>query len=51
MKNLLVTGSAEFIGTNFVYYWLDKHPEDPIVVLDALTYAGNKENLSEAEKN
>ncbi len=50
MKNLLVTGGAGFIGTNFVYYWMDKYPEDHIVVLDALTYAGNKDNLSEAEK-
>ncbi|MBU2630370.1 MAG: dTDP-glucose 4,6-dehydratase, partial [Proteobacteria bacterium] len=51
MKNLLVTGGAGFIGTNFVYYWLNKYPEDRLVVLDALTYAGNKENLSEAQKN
>ena len=51
MKKLLVTGGAGFIGTNFVYYWLDKYPEDHIVVLDALTYAGNKDNLTEAEKN
>jgi len=51
MKNLLVTGGAGFIGTNFVYYWLKKYPEDHIVVLDALTYAGNKENLLEAQKN
>ena len=51
MKNLLVTGGAGFIGTNFVYYWLNKYPEDHIVVLDALTYAGNKANLSEAQKN
>ncbi len=48
---LLVTGGAGFIGSNFVYYWLDKHPEDHIVVLDALTYAGNRSNLAEAEKN
>jgi dTDP-glucose 4,6-dehydratase len=51
MKNILVTGGAGFIGTNFVYYWLAKYPEDHVVVLDALTYAGNRENLSEAEKN
>ncbi|WP_321492464.1 dTDP-glucose 4,6-dehydratase [uncultured Desulfobacter sp.] len=51
MKNLLVTGGAGFIGTNFVYYWLTQHPEDHIVVLDALTYAGNRDNLTEAEKN
>ncbi|MDX2441769.1 MAG: dTDP-glucose 4,6-dehydratase [Desulfobacterales bacterium] len=51
MKNILVTGGAGFIGTNFVYYWLNKYPQDHIVVLDALTYAGNRANLSEAEKN
>lgn len=50
MKNLLVTGGAGFIGTNFVYYWLSKYPEDHIVVLDALTYAGNRVNLTQAEK-
>ena len=51
MKNLLVTGGAGFIGTNFVYYWLNKYPGDNIIVLDALTYAGNKENLTQAQKN
>jgi len=50
-RTLLVTGGAGFIGTNFVYYWLKHHPEDAIVVLDALTYAGVRENLAEAEKN
>ena len=42
---LLVTGGAGFIGANFVYYWLEKHPKDEIRVIDALTYAGNLENL------
>jgi dTDP-glucose 4,6-dehydratase len=42
---LLVTGAAGFIGTNFVYWWLEKYPKDKITVLDALTYAGNIENL------
>ncbi len=42
---ILVTGGAGFIGGNFVLYWLEKHPEDEIVTLDALTYAGNLENL------
>ncbi len=51
MKTLLVTGGAGFIGTNFVYYWLDKYPEDRVIVLDALTYAGIRENLAEAQKN
>jgi len=50
MKHILVTGGAGFIGTNFVYYWLEKYPEDKIVVLDALTYAGNRGNLSGADK-
>ncbi len=44
-NNLLVTGAAGFIGVNFVRYWLNKHPQDTIVVLDALTYAGRKESL------
>lgn len=43
--NILVTGAAGFIGSNFVFYELDKHPEDRIVALDALTYAGNLETL------
>jgi len=51
MKNLLLTGGAGFICTNFVYYWLNKYPEDHLVVPDALTYAGNRQNLSKAEKN
>jgi dTDP-glucose 4,6-dehydratase len=42
---LLVTGGAGFIGTNFVRYWLAHHPEDTVVNLDALTYAGNPENV------
>ena len=45
MRSLLVTGGAGFIGTNFVRHWRDAHPDDPIVVLDALTYAGNRANL------
>lgn len=50
MKSILVTGGAGFIGTNFIYYWLHKHPEDRIVVLDALTYAGIRQNLKQAEE-
>jgi dTDP-glucose 4,6-dehydratase len=42
---LLVTGGAGFIGSNFVHFWHNNHPEDQIVVLDKLTYAGNLENL------
>ena len=48
---LLVTGGAGFIGSNFIRYWLKNHSEDSIVNLDALTYAGNLENLSAVEKN
>lgn len=44
-RNLLVTGGAGFIGSNFVHYWLAQHPQDKVIVLDALTYAGNKSNL------
>ncbi len=43
--NLLITGGAGFIGANFVYYWLATHPADHLVVLDALTYAGNRASL------
>ncbi len=46
---LLVTGGAGFIGSNFIRYYLGAHPEDEIVNLDALTYAGNLENLSDIE--
>ena len=49
--NIIVTGGAGFIGANFVYYQLEKHPEDRIICLDALTYAGNLETLEEAMKN
>jgi dTDP-glucose 4,6-dehydratase len=45
MKNLMVTGGAGFIGSNFVRYMLGKHPEYNILVYDKLTYAGNLDNL------
>ncbi|KKP63098.1 MAG: dTDP-glucose 4,6-dehydratase [Candidatus Roizmanbacteria bacterium GW2011_GWC2_34_23] len=48
---LLVTGGAGFIGSNFILYWLKKYPQDKIVNLDKLTYAGNLENLRSIEKN
>jgi dTDP-glucose 4,6-dehydratase len=52
MKKLLVTGGAGFIGANFVHYWRQSYPDDLVVVLDALTYAGNRESLpaDEAEQ-
>jgi len=48
---LLVTGGAGFIGSNFILYWTRNHPDDVIVNLDKLTYAGNLENLKEVEQN
>jgi len=48
---LLVTGGAGFIGSNFILYWLKKYPQDKIINLDKLTYAGNLENLVNSEKN
>lgn len=48
---ILVTGGAGFIGSNFVYYELEKYPQDEIVCLDALTYAGNLHTLEDAMKN
>ncbi|MFH7320730.1 dTDP-glucose 4,6-dehydratase [Desulfurivibrio sp. D14AmB] len=45
MRKLLITGGAGFIGANFVHYWARQHPGDRLVVLDALTYAGNPANL------
>jgi dTDP-glucose 4,6-dehydratase len=48
-RNLLVTGGAGFIGANFVHYWRQEHVDANIVVLDALTYAGNRMNLAALE--
>lgn len=45
MANLLVTGGAGFIGGNFVHYWNAQHPADRVIVLDALTYAGNRSTI------
>jgi dTDP-glucose 4,6-dehydratase len=45
LSRLLVTGGAGFIGSNFVHHWLREHPGDRVIVLDALTYAGNLANL------
>lgn len=48
-STILITGGAGFIGSNFIHYWLEQYPEDKIVNLDALTYAGNLENLKDVE--
>ncbi len=47
---LLITGGAGFIGSNFIHYWLNKYPQDSIVNLDKLTYAGNLDNLCNIKK-
>lgn len=49
MARLLVTGGAGFIGSNFVHYWLHEHPGERVVVLDALTYAGDVASLQVAK--
>ena len=49
MKKYLITGCAGFIGSNFVYYMLKKYQDILLVNLDALTYAGNLENLKGVE--
>ncbi|MDA8226450.1 MAG: dTDP-glucose 4,6-dehydratase [Desulfitobacterium hafniense] len=49
--NIIVTGGAGFIGSNFIYLELEEHPEDRIICLDNLTYAGNLSTLEEAMKN
>jgi dTDP-glucose 4,6-dehydratase len=49
MADMLVTGGAGFIGANFVRYWRERRPDDRVVVLDALTYAGNPANLDGLE--
>ncbi|MEO5333270.1 MAG: dTDP-glucose 4,6-dehydratase [Magnetococcus sp. YQC-5] len=49
MEKLLITGGAGFIGANFTRYWSDRYPQDRLVVLDALTYAGNLANLDDLQ--
>ena len=51
MKHYLITGGAGFIGSNFIHYLIEKKPGIKITNLDALTYAGNPENLSEVKEN
>jgi len=46
---ILVTGAAGFIGANFVHYWVKQHPDDTVVALDALTYAGSLANLDSVD--
>jgi dTDP-glucose 4,6-dehydratase len=48
-RKLLVTGGAGFIGSNFIHHWCGQYPGDRLVVLDALTYAGNRQNLTDLE--
>ena len=50
MANLLITGGAGFIGGNFVHYWAEQHPDDSLVVLDCLTYAGNRSTIAGVEQ-
>ncbi|MEA4957095.1 MAG: dTDP-glucose 4,6-dehydratase [Methanobrevibacter sp.] len=51
MMDILVTGGAGFIGSNFIHYILNKYPDYNIINLDSLTYCGNLENLKELETN
>ncbi len=51
MRRLLVTGGAGFIGCNFVHHWIAKNPGDRVLVLDALTYAGNAASLDALRAN
>jgi len=51
MKKIIVTGGAGFIGSNFVHYVINNHPDVFVTVLDKLTYAGNKNNLNGLPKN
>ncbi|MGK7895017.1 MAG: dTDP-glucose 4,6-dehydratase, partial [Xenococcus sp. (in: cyanobacteria)] len=48
-RNIIVTGGAGFIGSNFVRHWCQNYPEDRVIVLDALTYAGNRANIADLE--
>ena len=49
-SRLLITGGAGFIGSNFTHYWCETYPNHRVVVLDALTYAGNKETLTDLQE-
>lgn len=45
-RSIVITGGAGFIGSNFVHHWCENYPDDRVIVLDALTYAGNLHNLA-----
>jgi dTDP-glucose 4,6-dehydratase len=47
LDRLLVTGAAGFIGSNFAHYWHRHYPQSQLIILDALTYAGNRANLTD----
>ena len=47
--NVVITGGAGFIGSNLIHYWRGAHTEDRLTVVDALTYAGRRESLSDLE--
>ncbi|OGH77276.1 MAG: dTDP-glucose 4,6-dehydratase [Candidatus Magasanikbacteria bacterium RIFCSPLOWO2_12_FULL_47_9b] len=51
MRTILVTGGAGFIGSNFIHYWMDAYPEDRVLNVDLLTYAGNLENLKSVSED
>jgi len=51
MPTILVTGGAGFIGSNFIRFWMMHHPQDRVINLDKLTYAGNRDNLKELESD
>ena len=48
-RHIVITGGAGFIGSNFVYHWCNNYPGDRVIVLDALTYAGNRQTLAPLE--
>lgn len=50
-RRVIITGGAGFIGSNFVHHWCNRYPGDRVIVLDALTYAGNRSNLAMLERH